>query len=323
LAVIAGKGNGVSKMKVLVTGSAGLIGSRLTAVLRARGDAIVAFDLRACDNGGGARDIRNAEQLLQAASACDGIIHLAAVSRVVDAESDPGLCHEVNVGGTRNVSRAASELPSRPFVIFASSREVYGNPDALPVTEGHPIRPCNVYGHSKAEAERLIAGLGDAGPNAAILRLPNVYGSTRDHPGRVVPAFARQAALGGHIVVNGPDRRFDFTHVDDVVNAIVRTMDMLSGGARLPPIQLASGIGTSLGELAQLAATASLRPLDVRVSQARSFDVDGFVGDPALARTLLGWTCATGLESGFRRLVMEFAASDAGKAHATAPGERH
>jgi UDP-glucose 4-epimerase len=193
----------------------------------------------------------------------------------------------------------------------------------LPVAETHPIRPRNVYGRSKADGERLITGLGDASPNAAILRLPNVYGSTRDHPGRVVPAFARQAALGGHIVVNGPDRRFDFTHVDDVVTAIGHMMDMMLRGAHLPPLQLASGIGTSLGELAQLAVAVSRRPLDISVGQAKSFDVDGFVGDPALARTLLGWTCATNLETGFRRLVREFAASNAGKAHATSPAERH
>lgn len=298
-------------MKLLLTGSAGLIGACVLHVLQARGDNVVEFDVRPRHANGPALDVRSIERVREAATGCDGIIHLAAISRVVSAEIDPTLCGDVNVGGTRNVCQVASESSRRPFVIFASSREVYGNPGALPVTESDPLRPCNVYGRSKAEGERLVTELGGAGVNAAVLRLPNVYGSVLDHPDRVVPAFARRAALGGSIVVNGPDGMFDFVHADDAARAIVTQADRLASGARLPPIHLASGIGTTLGELAELAVAASIRPLEVRTGPRRNHDVERFVGDPGLAQALLGWACKTSLEAGFRRLVQQFAEDQA------------
>ena len=293
-------------MRLLVTGSAGLIGTHITAIFRSRGDTVTEFDIKLRDTVGAPLDTRNLEQVQNAAAGCDGIIHLAAVSRVVRAENDPDLCQAINVGGTGNMCRVAASLPEKPFIIFASSREVYGQPDRLPAVEGSPLRPCNVYGRSKVEGERLVAELGRAGVNSAILRFSNVYGWTGDHPDRVIPAFARRAATGGSITVNGPDCLFDFTHVDDVAEAIVTAVDRMASGDRLPPIHLASGTGTTLGELAQLAADVSRKSLDIGVGPSRDFDVSRFVGDPGLARTMLGWTGGTTLATGFQRLVREF-----------------
>ena len=90
-------------------------------------------------------------------------------------------------------------------------------------------------------------------------------------------------------------------------------MSCLAQGQRLPTLHLASGIGTTLGELAGLAAAASRRPLEVTTGPARDFDVDRFVGDPDLARRILGWTCGISLRDGFDRLVAEFAEMQAGE----------
>ena len=146
--------------RILITGSEGLVGSALRAALEARGTEVAGLDVRGAGDEEG--DVRDAERIRQAAAGCCGIVHLAAVSRVVWGERDPENCWAVNVGGLRNVLAAAATVRAkssgRPWVVFASSREVYGQPDRLPATEDTPLRPINVYGRSKVEGERLVEG---------------------------------------------------------------------------------------------------------------------------------------------------------------------
>jgi nucleoside-diphosphate-sugar epimerase len=114
----------------------------------------------------------------------DGIVHLAAVARVKHAEADSARCWAVNVVGTENVIAASLAMRRRPWVVVASSREVYGQPGRTPVVESDPIAPINVYGRSKAACEQAaLAGRSD-GLRVAVLRLANVYGSIHDHPDR-------------------------------------------------------------------------------------------------------------------------------------------
>lgn len=293
-------------MRILITGSEGLIGRHLAAVLEAEGFEVVRFDLRLDDAEGRPLDTRHRDLVERAIAGCDGVVHLAALSRVVWGERDPDACTQINVEGTRNVYDAVMAASPRPFVIFGSSREVYGLPDRLPVDEDAPLRPCNVYGRSKVEGERLTEALSDAGVRTSILRFSNVYGWTGDHPDRVVPAFAREAAVGGAIHVDGSDCLFDFTHIDDVVPALRRTMNLLAEGRRLPALHLVSGIGTTLGELGRMARDASGGQLDVSEMPPRDFDVARFVGDPVRAAEHVGWTPKTDLASGFAALVAAF-----------------
>ena len=297
--------------EILITGSRGLVGSALRAALEARGAKVVGLDLRGTGDEKG--DVRDAERLRDAAAGCGGIVHLAAVSRVVWGERDPEHCREVNVGGLRNVIAAASavraESSRRPWVVFASSREVYGRPDRLPVTENAPHRPINVYARSKVEGERLVEAARGEGLRAATVRLSNVYGSTRDHADRVVPAFARGAVLGSVLRVEGADNTFDFTHLDDVTRGLVALIDLLADGKTLPPVHLVTGRPFALGRLAALAmelagtggATAVHAP-------SRSFDVSCFYGDPERARGLLGWTPRVELRQGLARLIRDYRA---------------
>ena len=269
--------------------------------------------------------MRDAERVRHAVAGCGGIVHLAAVSRVVWGERDPGACREVNVGGLRNVLAAAAKVrgePSgRPWVIFASSREVYGQPDHLPATEDTPLRPINVYGRSKVEGERLVEAARTQGLRAAIVRLSNVYGSTRDHADRVVPAFARSALAGGVLRVEGADHTFDFTHIDDATRGIVAIVDLLADGKTPPPpVHLLTGRPLSLGRLAALAADLAGTGATIVQAPPRSFDVSHFHGSPARARKLLGWTPHVELQPGLARLIHDFRLeSDALEYRAVAP----
>ena len=294
---------------ILITGSEGLVGSALRAALEARGTEVAGLDLRGAGDEEG--DVRDAERVRHAVAGCCGIVHLAAISRVVWGERDPGACREVNVGGLRNVLAAAAKVrgePSgRPWVVFASSREVYGQPDHLPATENTPLRPINVYGRSKVEGERLVEAARTQGLRAAIVRLSNVYGSTRDHADRVVPAFARGAVLGSVLRVEGADHMFDFTHLDDATRGIVSIIDLLADGKTPPPpVHLLTGRPISLGQLAALAADLAGTEATIVQAPPRSFDVSRFHGNPARARKLLGWAPHVELQPGLARLIHDF-----------------
>ena len=142
------------KRNILITGSEGLVGTALRQAILARGDRTSGLDLL----GGGAErgDVRNAEAVRAAVDGCEGIIHLAAVSRVVWGERDPERCWETNVGGLQNVVQAALRSTQRPWLILASSREVYGQPDTLPANEDAPLRPVNQYGRTKVAGEEVV-----------------------------------------------------------------------------------------------------------------------------------------------------------------------
>ena len=273
---------------ILITGSQGLIGRALCGALEDSRAQVRRLDLRGpCGEDG---DVRDARRVRDAVAGCRGTVHLAAVSRVVWGERDPQGFRDVNVGGLRNVIAAAAESTRRPWLLFASSREVYGQPDHLPVTEDAPLRPVNVYGRCKVEGERLVEAARGKGLRAAVVRLSNVYGSPHDHADRVLPAFARAALRGGVLQVEGETHVFDFTHLDDTVRGILALIELLSQGQTLPPpINLLTGRPHTLGEAASLAVQLAGTRAPVVRAAPRPFDVSRFYGDPGRARRLLGW----------------------------------
>ena len=291
---------------VLVTGAAGLIGRAITPLLRAAGAIVIPFDLKSDPR----RDVTDAAAMQDALRGVDGIIHLAAVSRVVSGERDPDLCRRTNIEATSTLLRLALASPRVPWFIQASSREVYGQQRSLPVQEDVPLSPCNVYAHSKVEGERLTSEARARGMRTAIVRLSNVFGDAEDHVDRVVPAFARAAALGSAVRVDGSDCTFDFTHVSDAADGVRRVAHLLHGGERaLPPIHFVTGRQTSLGALATLAIQAGATAR--QEAPVRSFDVQRFCGDPTRAEALLGWRANTTLERGFAGLIADFRARTA------------
>lgn len=287
---------------ILVTGSEGLIGSAFCALLAKSGYRVERLDLRSTDPASKG-DIRDEALVKERMRGCRGVVHLAAISRVADGESDPELCWQTNVIGTEVVMRAASEMPIRPWVLLASSREVYGEPASLPVREDSPMRPVNVYGRSKAAAERVALAWRRSGVETAVVRLANVYGALNDHPKRVTPAFARKAAAGELLQVHGRDNTFDFTHLDDVTLGLLSVVEALQAGEVLPPVHFATGWPTTLGELADLAVSLSGNKARVAEVPAPSYNVSRFVGDTARARELLGWQARIRIGEGLNRLI--------------------
>lgn len=280
----------------MITGSSGLVGRALGRALEAQGHRVDGLDLVL------GTDVRDAATVDAAVAGVDGVVHLAAVSRVLWGERDPEGCVATNVGGTERVLSAALRSPRRPFVLLASSREVYGHPASLPVSEDAPVRPVNVYGHTKARGEASIALARAEGLVASVVRLSNVYGDPEDHADRVVPAFVRGALAGAELRIDGSGHTFDFTWLPDVAEGLCRIVARLLDRAPPPTLHLVSGRATTLGQLAATAIAVAGRGT-TREAPPRSYDVARFVGDPSRAATELGWRTDVGIEEGVARLA--------------------
>ena len=188
-------------------------------------------------------------------------------------------------------------------MIYASSREVYGQPFSLPATEDAPRAPVNIYGRSKVAAEDLTAS---SALQTAIMRFSNVYGWTGDHANRVVPAFARKAADGSPLRVDGSSHTFDFTHVDDTVRGVLAVVDRLQRGDELPPLHFLTGTPTQLGELAAMAVDLAGSSATIHEAPPRSYDVGSFYGDTTRVTKLLGWQAKVPIRDGLARLIRDF-----------------
>ena len=293
-------------MRLLITGSKGLIGTALKKILYPLGIEVVGIDHQFDVDHPEFGDILDTNALFSAAENVDGIIHLAAVSRVITGEKNPALCWKTNVEGTRNVVDAAIYSSNKPWVLYASSREVYGEPKSFPVSESAPLSPVNIYGESKIAAEQIVEKARDQGIQTAIVRFSNVYGSVHDYHDRVIPAFCRAAAFGSDITVEGGNNLFDFTYIEDVAQGVLSLVNLLMQGQTLPPIHLTTGQASSLAEVAQIAKEASVHSINIVEGTPRSFDVAKFWGDTNRAQEVLHWKASVSVYEGMRRLINQY-----------------
>jgi nucleoside-diphosphate-sugar epimerase len=303
-------------MKILITGSSGLIGSAIIPLLETDGHVIRRFDIRPSpsDNNTSfmAEDITNNKARQQAIKDIDGVIHLAAVSRVLDAELNPAKCFDINVKGTMSLLSDLAKLDNPPWVIYGSSREVYGSASTMPVSEEQSLKPVNIYAESKVTAESLVRNYARLTDRPAIIfRFSNVYGSIHDHATRVIPAFVRASVTGNEIRVDGEDHTFDFTHVDDTARAIRVSVEHIEDGrlVGIETMNVVSGKGTTLKQLANLIKSISSTDIPITKGKSRDFDVDHFIGDPSHLENVLGMRCDIPLSTGIECLMNDFRAS--------------
>jgi UDP-glucose 4-epimerase len=228
-------------------------------------------------------DIRDPSEMRAAIKGATLVFHLAAQSTVIGAAADMDYTFSTNVVGTYNVLTAAAEHKvSR--VIFTSSREVYGEPVSLPVDESHPLFSINCYGASKVAAEALCRAFAhERTLQTTVLRLANVYGA-RDF-GRVIPHWIDRAREGSDLVVYGGEQIIDFIWVGEVTRALMRAAEV---DVPLPPINVASGTGTKILDLARRIAQLAGSGAEIRVVPRRSIEVVRFIGSTDRMAQLLG-----------------------------------
>ncbi|HYY48080.1 MAG TPA: NAD-dependent epimerase/dehydratase family protein [Thermoplasmata archaeon] len=302
--------------RVLITGGNGFIGSHLAERLEESGDSVRLFDLGFGTNVEGLScqkvrgDVRDYLSVKNAVEGMDAVFHLAAVSRVAWGQEDPHTCWHTNVAGTMNVLEACARSDSRPALFYASSREIYGEPETLPVNESAAANPISVYGVTKLSAERACRSYSRAGGHPesidqVVFRFSNVYGSERDLPERVIPTFLGKALRGEDITLFGGDQTLDFTFIDDTVRGILLAYEAaldhhpeVIGEA----FHFVTGRGVSVSELARMIVKLTDSSSRIRRGSSNGFEVRRFVGDPSKARRMLGFQSQVRLEEGLKVL---------------------
>lgn len=282
-------------LNVLITGGAGFIGAHLARHLLDREDCarVIALDnllrgswdsLESCKDDPRLEtinaDIRDCEQVRAACRETDLIFHLAAQATVMGAERDMEYAFQANVAGTFNVLDAAKESGAK--VVFSSSREVYGDPESLPVAETAPLAPKNAYGASKMAAEAWCRAFAAKGLDVSILRLSNIYGP--GDTGRVIPIFLDNVAKGKKLTIYGGEQTIDFLPVSTTCQALVAAAKTSNSN----PTNVGSGRGVTLQELAgRICGLAGMKDR-IDLVPGRSVETKKFVADVSRMKEILG-----------------------------------
>jgi UDP-glucose 4-epimerase len=283
--------------RTLVTGGAGFIGSHLVERLVAIGEDVVVLD----DLSRGRRewlppgtklhelDLRDGPTLRQALEeiAPESIVHLAAMHYIPSVEDAPTLASEINVGGTKMLLDALASNPPKVFV-FASTAAVY--PDRSgPIAESCAPAPIDLYGRTKLEGERLIAGFAaDTRTRRIIARIFNVIGTRETNP-HVVPEVVEQLRTqAGPVRLGNLQTRRDYTDVRDVATALHH---LLMAPPDADTFNIGSGQSTSVADLVRAAEAVLGQPIEVEVEhrRLRAQDRAELVADATLLQQTTGW----------------------------------
>jgi GDP-4-dehydro-6-deoxy-D-mannose reductase len=315
-------------VRVLVTGGNGFVGRAVVAALAARGDepivAGIAHDDPRClplD----LTDALNVRAVVEFARP-DAVVHLAAIAFVPAAQHDPLAAYDVNAMGTARVLEAVRAVrdaggPSAPVVV-ASTAEVYGIPQTLPVTESAPIRPVNAYAASKAAAEAFAFGAARAfGMDVRLARSFNAIGAGQ-HPSFAIASFAQQLAAiaaGGdpELRVGNLGAKRDFTDVRDVAQAYLAILDAGEPGEAY---NICSGTAVAVEEVLRRLVTIARVGVEIREDPARMrpSDIPVSVGSALKLRERSGWSSEVDLGRSLRDLYDAARAAHAHDAAASA-----
>ncbi|NNN21332.1 MAG: NAD-dependent epimerase/dehydratase family protein [Acidimicrobiales bacterium] len=245
-------------MAVLVTGGSGFIGRNLVRNLLSQGSEVVVADLiEFPDNDvktvkGDLRDPKVAYDALSNAS--EGIVHLAALTRVLASIKEPMAYYETNVGITQNLLEGARNF-SIPKFVFASTNAVVGDMGEALINENMKLSPLTPYGATKAASEMLISAYSSAyGIDCSILRFTNVYGTDMESKDSLVARLMKAAVSGATIEIYGSGSQVrDYVFLDDVVEAIKLGFDITG----LETVVVGYGKSTSVVDLIDFARKAT------------------------------------------------------------------
>ena len=293
-------------MRILVTGGSGFIGRHVVAELAGAGHQVTTLH-RGEPVAGTADHVRAdvvSDRARQAASDAEAVVHLAGRGDVRASYREPLAYGLLNAHGTLNVLEGARQ--SRAHVILASTQRIY-QPTDQPIREDAPLAPTDPYAHSKLAAEQWCRMYAEqlATPTT-VVRLFSVYGSGQVGQGTsgVVSIFLERARRGEALTVHADQQR-DLTWVGDVARGIrlaTETPPRADSPARV--YNLATGVGTTLHQLAQLVCEAVGSRSAIIPPAGRSDEGDR-VADIARAGAELGYAPQVTVADGLARLVAE------------------
>jgi len=299
-------------MKILVTGGAGFIGSHIVDRFVQEG-----YEVAVVDNlsTGKRRHVNRAAKFyrtdirswwLERVFRRERpviVCHHAAQMDVRRSVRDPVFDAEINILGTLNVLRHAIKYGVRKVLFASSGGAVYGEPEKLPVSEDHLVRPASPYGISKAVGDEYLRYFRDAdGLEFVSLRYANVYGPRQDPYGEagVVGIFTQKMLLGEQPIINGNGRQTrDFVYVDDVVEANVAAANKAARGI----YNVGTGKETSVNELFSLLAGLINPAIREVHGPAKKGEQQRIALDASKFHRELDWEPKVSLKDGLARTV--------------------
>jgi UDP-glucose 4-epimerase len=318
-------------MHFLITGGAGYIGSHTAVELMGAGHEVVIVDnlvnssIRVLDRLEklcGRRfsfvkaDVRDGAALdrIFAEHTIDGVVHFAGLKAVGESVAQPIRYFDNNIGSTLALLHAMDRADVRR-IVFSSSATVYGDPETVPITESSPLQVTNPYGRTKLMCEDILRDLQQADPRwqVAILRYFNPVGAHEsgligEHPNGIpnnLMPFITQVAVGKRefLSIFGKDYPTsdgtgvrDYIHVVDLAQGHLAALRYLQERQQSITVNLGTGRGISVKELADTFARVNGVPIPYRFVERRPGDVASCYADTALAERELGWTARLDVE---------------------------
>ena len=294
-------------MKTLVTGGAGFIGSNLVDELIKQGHEVVNIDNLSTGKKEYINpksefyslDIRNLDDIRPLFKKIDCVFHLAAQPRIQPSIVNPVESHSNNVVGTLNVLIASRDAEVKKF-IYAASSSVYGDQEALPLTESMTPGPKSPYSLFKLIGEYYCHLFNELyGLPTVSLRYFNVYGPRQSCEGAyatVIGIFLLQVKAGKSLTIVGDGTKTrDFTNIRDIVRANILAMnsDKVGNGE---VINIGTGSNFSINEIAKMISN------DIVYIAPRPAEVQDTLADNGLAKELLGWQPEISVSEGIKEL---------------------
>ena len=308
--------------KALITGGIGFIGSHLRERLARMGADVMPTDSRIPEYGGNlfniesfrdrvrvnVSDVRDTYSMRHLVQGQDYLFNLAGQTSHLDSMRNPVPDLEINCHAQLSILEACRVCNPKIKIVFASTRQIYGRPERLPVPETHPLNPVDVNGINKMAGEKYHLLYNDVhGVSASALRLTNTIGPRmriKDARQTFVGVWIRQLLQGEPIEAWGGQQLRDFTDVDDAVDAFL----------------LAAADPKTNGRVYNLGASevidlASLAKLLVEVNGGGSYavrdfpaerhaiDIGDYYGDFSKIQSELGWKPKRSLRETLERTV--------------------
>jgi UDP-glucose 4-epimerase len=308
--------------KVLVTGGMGFIGSTLAHRLVGAGAVVTLVDSLIPEYGGNpfniagiedrvrvnVSDVRDPHSMRHLIQGQDVLFNLAGQASHLDSMEDPFTDLEINSRAQVSILEACRRHNPTVRLVFASTRQIYGRPQYLPVDEKHLLRPVDVNGVNKVAGESYHLVYHDAyGLRASSLRLTNTIGPrmrVKDARQTFLGVWVRLLLEGRPFEVWGGDQRRDFTYVDDVVDALLLAAD--SERANGSFFNLGGREVVTLRELAEMlvevngGGTFAMRDFP---AERKQIDIGDYYADWTLIRDTLGWAPAVPLREALTRTL--------------------
>ncbi len=308
---------------MLITGGLGFIGSNLARALLVQGAQVTLVDSLIPQYGGNdynindirdkvtvnVCDVRDPFAMAYLLQGKDFLFNLAGQTSHMDSMIDPQTDLDINVAAQLSILEACRKANPGIKIVFASTRQLYGKPDYLPVDEKHPIRPVDVNGINKLAGEWYHLLYNNIyGIRACALRLTNTYGPgmrVKDARQTFLGTWVRLLIEGKAIKVFGDGLQLrDFNYVDDCVNAML--MAGASDAVNGKVFNLGSTEVVGLKALAEMmvaldnGGSYELIPFP---PERKAIDIGDYYSDFRLITQELGWSPKVGLLEGLQKTI--------------------